>query len=175
MTPIAQQSQAVSEGTTNVTGLKLLQVTESLIVIEYDLLPDTNPGRNGNMAYIWQNKQQIPYSQTPENKTSITGSTQRGTFSFPVDLRQNQYIVGYAVGPELSDASQKYGNVCSTVFIAGVPPDKLSEGVVVQAEEDEFFFSNLTLGVVSGDVVTFKYAVPTNCQPKKNKDRKSVV
>src|SRR2546423_8033253 len=107
------ESQAVPE--LNQTVLKVLQITESLILIHYDLLPDTHPGANGNFAAIWQNKNRIPYTQTPEADTPVSGESQQGQFSFPVDLRQNSYIIGYAVGPVLEDPSQKYGNVCSTL------------------------------------------------------------
>jgi hypothetical protein len=165
------QDQAVTAGPElHQTILKTLQVTESLILLQYELLPDTNPGGNGNFAAIWQNTNNIPWTQPPESTTPITGSTQKGQFSFPVDLRQNSYIIGYAVGPVLDDPSQKYGNVCSSVYIPIIPKlQALTDSAVVEAEDDSSFFTDLTLGVSTGDTVTFKYAVPSNCQPKTNK------
>lgn len=153
----------------NQTVLKVIQVTESLILLEYNLLPDTNPGANGNFAAIWQNTNNIPYSQTPEGTVAVTGSSQKGQFSFPVELRQNSYIIGYSVGPELAAPSQKYGNVCATVYIPSIPATEANEDTVVEAEGDESFSTVLTLGVCTGDTVTFKYGVPENCQPKTNK------
>ncbi|HEV7398423.1 MAG TPA: hypothetical protein VGN86_18060 [Pyrinomonadaceae bacterium] len=152
------------------TTLSALQVTEQIIVISYDLLPDTKPGDNSNLAAIWQNTNNIPYNQEPEHKVDITGATQKGTFSFPVELRQNSYIIGYSVGPVLVDPSQKYGNVCSTIYIPSIPAlETLGEGDVVQAQSDDSFFTGLQLGVSTGDTVSFKYSVPQNCQPKVNK------
>jgi len=162
--------QALTEGSLSQTVLKAIQVTESIIVLEYNLLPDTNPGANGNLAAIWQNTNNIPYNQKPEATVKVTGSSQRGQFSFPVDLRQNSYIIGYSVGPELEDPSQKYGNVCSTIYVPSIPkPQSIKANTVVAAESDDPFYSDLTLGVITGDTVTFKYAVPENCQPKINK------
>jgi len=164
------KSQALAGGSLSQTVLKVIQVTESIIVLQYELLPDTNPGANGNFAAIWQNTNNIPYSQTPEGTAPVTGSSQKGQLSFPVDLRQNSYIIGYSVGPELKDGSQKYGNVCSTVYIPSIPkPQSIKENAVVEADGDDPFFADLTLGVITGDTVTFKYAVPENCQPKTNK------
>jgi hypothetical protein len=169
---MVETSQAVSssEGVQTQTTLVLKQVTESIIVVEYNLLPDTNPGENGNYVALWQNKDQIPWNLPPEKTQSVSGSTQHGTVTFLVDLAQNNYILGYAVGPELASPAQKYGNICSTYFIPEIPAaSKLTEdGVVVKAGADDSYFTNLTLGVVSGDSVTVKYGVPANSEPKTN-------
>jgi hypothetical protein len=162
------ETQGVSE--LNQTVLKIIDARETIIVIAYDLLPDTSPGENGHFAAIWQNKNRIPYAQPPEATVAIEGLTQKGQFSFPVELNQNAYIIGYSVGPVLEVPSQKYGNVCSTAYVPrGLPPSSLMEGDVVKAERDETFLSDLRLGVSTGDVVSFKYAVPENCEPKTNK------
>lgn len=170
---MSDESTSAAAATSTVlrqTTLVALQVTEQIIMIQYDLLPDTKPGDNGNLAAIWQNTNNIPYNQQPEHKVDISGATQKGTFSFPVELRQNSYIIGYSVGPVLDDPSQKYGNVCSTIYIPSIPSlQTLAEGGVVQAESDTSFYTGLQLGVSTGDTVSFKYSVPQNCQPKANK------
>ena len=156
-------------GTQTQTGITLKQVTESIIVVKYDLLPDTNPGDNGNYVALWQNKGQIQWNTKPENSQAVKGSSQSGTVTFQVDLAQNNYILGYAVGPELASPSQKYGNICATIFIPKIPPaEVLKANGVLKAEAAGDFKTSLTLGVVSGDSVTVKYAVPTNCEPKTN-------
>ena len=152
------------------TTLDVVQALSEVIVIHYDLLADTNPGANGNFLAIWQNKDKIPYKQDPEHTKSVSGSSQKGQIPFEVQLRQNSYIVGYAVGPVLEDPAQKYGNVCATAYIPILSDlSSLMEGDVREAGPYKYFFSHLTLGVVTGDTVTFKYAVPANCQPKTNK------
>ena len=170
MSEAAVQSRTITQASSNVTSLKVLQVTPQLIVLEYDLLPDTNPGANGDFAAIWQNTPNIPYNQTPDKTHKIEGSTQHGQFSFVVDLTRNNYIVGYAVGPELTAPSQKYGNSCSTAYIPMAPKaHSLKEHEFLAAEPYQTFFSNLTMGIVTSDLVTFKYEVPTNCRPADNK------
>ena len=170
MSDESTSAENTAADTLSQTTLAPLQVTEQLIIIRYNLLPDTKPGENSNLAAIWQNTNNIPYNQQPEHKVDITGTTQSGTFSFPVELRQNSYIIGYSVGPVLDDPSQKYGNVCSTIYIPSIPSLKaLEEGGTIQAEADTSFFTSLQLGVSTGDTVSFKYSVPANCQPKANK------
>jgi len=160
-----------TEAGLNQTTLILKQVTSDLITVEYNLLPDTNPGANSNYIAIWQNYDNIPYNQSPTDPPkAIEGSSQRGTVSFPVSLIQNNYIIGYSVGPELASPAQKYGNVCSTVYVPRIPTSAAltDSGGHVESEPSDYFFTSLTVGAVSGDVVTVKYSVPPNCQPKSN-------
>ena len=160
-----------TEAGLNQTTLVLKQVTTDFITVEYNLLPDTNPGANSNYIAIWQNYDSIPYNQAPTDPPKpIEGNTQRGTVSFPVSLTQNNYIVGYSVGPELATPAQKYGNVCATVYIPKIPTSAAltSAGGHLEAEPSDYFFTSLEVGAVSGDVVTVKYKIPANCQPKTN-------
>jgi len=166
----AIESRNITEGSSTQTTLKILQTLPTLIILEYDLLPDTNPGANGNFAAIWQNTNNIPFNQKPDATVPIPGASQHGQFEFPVDLTRNNYIVGYAVGPELAAPSQKYGNICSTEFIAMAPKlGQLEENEVAKAEPSSAFFSNLTVGIVTSDLVSVKYEVPINCRPADNK------
>lgn len=170
---MAEHAHAVvmeEAGAQTQTIVTLKQVTESIIVVKYDLLPDTNPGDNGNYVALWQNKDQIQWNTKPINSQAVTGDSQSGTVTFQVDLAQNNYILGYAVGPELASPSQKYGNICATIFIPKIPPaSALRADAVLKAEATGDFQTHLLLGVVSGDSVTVKYAVPPNCEPKTNK------
>jgi hypothetical protein len=166
----ATKSRIITEGTSGQTTLKVLQVTNELILLEYELLPDTNPGANGNLAAIWQNTDNIPYNLEPFKKQAISGASQKGVFSFDVDLTRNNYILGYSVGPELSGPSQqKVGNVCSTVFFPlSRTLHSLKEGDVVEADPHPKFSTTLTIGIISTDVVTFSWEVPTDCTPASN-------
>jgi hypothetical protein len=168
--PEAQQTRTVTEGSSRATTLKVLQVTPQLLVCEYDLLPDTNPGAYGDFAAIWQNTDNIPYNQTPVSTYAITGASQRGQFQFPVDLTRNNYIVGLSVGPELAAPSQKHGNICATAYIPMAPQQAdLQEGQTLKADPGSTFASSLQLGLVTSDTVSFFYQVPTNCRPATNK------
>lgn len=160
-------SLQVSAGESNVTKVSVLQVTPQSITIQYYLLPDTTPGSFGNFVAIWQNTNNIPYNQDPEKKQAITGSSQSGTATFTVELTRNNYIVGYSVGPELTAPSQKVGNVCSTVYVPMLAPGLQSKGGA--AEPYPMFQTNLTMGVISPNSITFKYEVPINCRPATNK------
>ena len=165
------ESSTTTEAGLNQTTLELKQVTSDLITVEYRLLPDTNPGANSNYIAIWQNYDNIPYNQAPTDPPkAIEGNSQRGTVSFPVSLIQNNYIIGYSVGPALEAPAQKYGNVCSTVYVPRIPTATalLEAGGHVESEPSDYFFTSLTVGAVSGDVVTVKYSIPPNCQPKTN-------
>jgi len=164
------QAVGAEQGTLTQTTVTLKKVTESLITVEYDLLPDTNPGENGNWIGLWQNKDQIQWNLDAAPSQKIEGSSQGGTVDFKVDLAQNRYMLGYAVGPVLATPSQKNGNVCATIFIPEIPKlAALQDGHVVKAAAGGPFSTNLILGSVSGDGVTVKYAVPSGCQPKTNK------
>lgn len=166
----AVESRLVTGGQSVETVLKVLQVTPQLVTLQYELLPDTNPGANGNFVAMWQNTNNIPYNLPPEASQKIEGSTQRGQFSFKVELTRNNYIIGYSVGPELASPSQKYGNICSTVYIPiAQTQHSRKEGESLSADPYATFFSNLTLGIVTSDGVTFKYEVPTNNRPATNK------
>ncbi|MGA3133888.1 MAG: hypothetical protein ABSD59_24270 [Terracidiphilus sp.] len=168
---MSEHTELSTEAGLNQTTLVLKQVTADVITVEYNLLPDTNPGSYSNYIAIWQNYDNIPYNQAPTDPPKpIEGSSQRGTVSFPVSLTQNNYIIGYSVGPELATPSQKYGNVCSTVYVPRIPTAKaLTEsGGHLESEPSDYFFTGLTVGAVSGDVVTVKYSIPPNCQPKTN-------
>lgn len=151
----------VASGDTQITMLSVLQVTSQSITVQYNLLPDTTPGSNGNLMAIWQNTNNIPYNQDPEKKQNITGSSQSGTTTFVVDLTRNNYIVGYSVGPELTAPSQKFGNICSTVYIPLLKDSGIDPG--------SSFQTRLAIGVVTSNSITFMYQVPTNCRPATNK------
>lgn len=164
------QAVGAEQGRLTQTNVTVKEVTAQLITVKYDLLPDTNPGENGNWIGLWQNKDQIQWNLDADPSQKVTGGSQSGTVRFIVDLAQNNYILGYAVGPVLATPSQKNGNVCATVFIPKIPTLKgLKDGHVLKAEAAGDFSTNLVVGDVSGDGAAVKYAVPANCQPKTNK------
>ncbi len=169
MSQLAQEVSA-EQGRLTQTTVHLKEVTPQVITVEYDLLPDTNPGENGNWVGLWQNKDQIQWNQDADPSQKVIGGSQRGTVRFNVDLAQNNYMLGYAVGPVLASPSQKNGNVCATIFIPKIPSlAGLKDGHVVKAEPGGDFSTTLILGNVSGDGLTVKYEAPPNCQPKTNK------
>jgi hypothetical protein len=156
------------------TTLQVVQTSSDLIRIEYFLLPDTDPGKNSNYVAIWQNYDKIPYDQEPNHTQAIEGNSQHGAVNFNVALEQNNYIVGYAVGPELgTKPAQKYGNMCSTAFIPriGTTLSLLASNEAsasVPSEDFQYFFSNLTVGTPGFGSVPVRYEVPPGCLPKNN-------
>jgi len=163
-------SLAAEQGTLTTTTIKVLTTGAELIVVDYKLLPSTNPGDNGNWIGLWQNEAEIQWNVDAKPSQEVTGDNQKGTVRFKVDLAQNNYMLGYAVGPVLASPSQKNGNICATIYIPKLNSLKaLKDGAVVKAEPDVTFLTSLTLGHQSGDGVTVKYAVPRGNDPGANK------
>jgi hypothetical protein len=170
---MSERNHAAAQGDLNQTTLQVVQAESDLIKVQYFLLPDTNPGANANYVAIWQNYDKIPWNQTPEQTQPVDGSSQSGDVIFNVALAQNNYVLGYAVGPELAAPAQKYGNICSTAYIPriGSTPALLAAGEAegpVASEPFKYFSTNLTLGKPSGSSVTVHYEIPPGSLPKTN-------
>jgi hypothetical protein len=143
------------------TTLTINVVTADQIILTYNTVPDNRPNTYGNFVAIWQNQNQIPYNQDPLSKQNIPNDTQKGDMAFDgLSVTENDYIIGYAVGPVKTD-SQTYGNVCSTAFI---PSGAISDPSLIK-----LFSTSLLLKYVGSNTVSFQYSAPANYQPATNK------
>lgn len=130
-------------------------VTGTSIALEFNTLPGNQPSSYGNMVAIWQNQNQVPWNQTPLNTQSIQNNSQAGSVVFTgLNLTINSYIVGFAVGPKIS-------NICSTVFVPA------SSGSIVN---DTRFQTNISIGTLGSTSLSVNYTTPTGYTPKTNKN-----
>ena len=144
------------------TGLHVDVVTADAIHLSYNTMPDNRPNTYGNFVAIWQNQGQIPFDTEPLQKQAITGNTQRGSLVFSgLSVTKNDYIIGYSVGPTRTE-TQKYGNVCSTVFVPlGSDGD--------DPPPPTYFSPSLVLKFVGTDSVLFQYNLPRGALAATNK------
>lgn len=156
----AAEVLAVLDSTSYLTNIKIQQVTSDAIVVGYNSLPDNRPNTYGNFIAIWQNQNQIPWDQDPISTQSIPNDQQQGTVFFPgLTVQDNDYIIGWSVGPTLS-TGQKYGNVCSTAFVPKGSNNDPSKII--------YSYSNLVLGYVGQNAVLVQFSTPKNCRPVDN-------
>ncbi|WP_103863609.1 hypothetical protein [Aquimarina sp. I32.4] len=132
---LEQQGKATTVLTTKI---EITSITANSLDINYDTLPGNQPNTFGNQVVLWQNSNEIPFGTPPLQSKIIPSNTQAGSLNFAgLDLNNNSYIVGYAVGPTLNSPAQTYGNICSSSFIpaAGQPePSNNFEGEIVNVK-----------------------------------------
>ncbi len=120
------------------TKIEITTITANSLDITYDTLSGNQPNTFGNQVVLWQNSNEIPFGTPPLQSKIIPSNTQAGSLNFDgLDLNNNSYIVGYAVGPTLNNPAQTYGNICSSSFIpaAGQPsPTNNFEGTIVNVK-----------------------------------------
>ncbi|KZL88483.1 hypothetical protein [Clostridium magnum] len=133
-------------------------VTGDKIGISYDTLPNNMPNTYGNYIALWQNTDTIPWNQEPLKKQIIDTNTQNGSIAFSgLEITNQSYIIGYAVGPEKPSPQQKYGNICSTAFIPAT------------GSQYEYFYANLTLTSHKPTSVAVDFQIPVGSMPMTNK------
>lgn len=145
---------AVMPDTTNIT---LSGILADQVTVSYDTMSGNQPNTYGNFLAIWQSGDTIPWNTEPLNIYPIPGNTPNGSVNFTgLDLTNNSYIVGYAVGIALSDTQQKYGNICSTAYIPASSN---------QTSSDQ---PNISIGVVGSTSVSFNFQLPEGILPQSN-------
>jgi hypothetical protein len=136
-------------------------ISADSILVAYTSLPSNRPNTYGNYVAIWQNANQIPWDQDPLKLTTIPSDQQRGNVLFDgLTIEKNDYILGYGVGPAKAD-SQKYGNICSTIYLP-MGSDTDPSGIVVT-------LPSLVLKFVGQNAVMVQFNMPSNYTPATNK------
>jgi len=105
----------------NVT-LTITSVTASQISLTYRSPNGNQPSKFGNALYIWQSGDQIPWQTAALSSQAMTTSSSDGSASFSsLDVTNNSYIIGYAVGPIDSTITwSTYSNVVASAFVPAI-------------------------------------------------------
>lgn len=94
------------------------------------------PNTYGNVVYIWQTDEDIPWSVAALNSAAIVNNFPAGSQSFDgLNVGVLPYVIAYAVGPTGNASWSKYTNVVASVSI----PADGSQGTV----------TNPSIGVLS--------------------------
>jgi hypothetical protein len=130
------------------TALNITVVSGDRIDFSYRAMPNNRPATYGNVVYIWQNGNQVPWKTLFLNKFAIQTDTQSGSGSFgDLNVTNLDYILGYAVG---SDPML----ICSTAY---VPP--------IGDANYQYFQSNLSINNIGPTSLSVNYNTPTGYQP----------
>ena len=161
---LSRDSMRLSETHSITTSLKIDYVTADSIGISYGTLPGNQPNSYGNYVAIWQNTNSIPWNTEPMQTQAITTNTQSGSTNFHgLDLTKQSYIIGYAVGPELTDDSrQEQGNICSTAYVPEQSKkDNLEDSYVL-------FQPSLRVIFIGTNSLAVDYSLPSGVEPMSN-------
>jgi len=113
---IVSANDAPSTVTSQTTQVAVGYVSGTLIVYSYDSLPSNEPNSYQNTLFLWQNNAAIPYSTPPLDSIVIPGnSPNSGAPWTGLQIQNLEYVIGYAVGPNVS-------NICSWVSIPASGP-----------------------------------------------------
>ena len=144
---------ALAATTSQQTVLTITGVTGNTIDFFYRTLPGNRPSSLGNVAYIWQASNQVPWGTPPLNKFPIQTDTQSGSGSFSnLDVTNLDYILGYAVGPDTS-------TICSTGYVP-----------VIGGGDFQYRQTSLALGTIGPTSLSVNYSTPIGYQPLTNKN-----
>jgi len=107
-------SEAVTLEVTGLTSfhteLVVEEVTGDTLSLSYQTLPANRPESYGNQIYLWE-ATEIPWSAPPLATQPITSDGQSGDITLSgLALTEQEYIVGYAVGPDVQD-------ICTSTLI----------------------------------------------------------
>ncbi|ATV43840.1 hypothetical protein V6M93_07990 [Pectobacterium brasiliense] len=97
-------------------------VTANQISVDYSGPNANQPSTYGNILYIWQSGDAIPWSTDALDSDSLVGNSPSGSQSFDeLDVTTLSYIIGYGVGPlNTTGGWSKYNNVVASVFVPAI-------------------------------------------------------
>lgn len=111
----AAERLAVGLDTTSLDlcSVSISYVDGETVDISYSGLPGNQPATYRNFVAIWENSV-IPWTAPPMALVPITTNAEQGTVSITgLAITRNAYIVGYGVGPDISNIC------CSSLISAG--------------------------------------------------------
>ncbi|SFD59869.1 hypothetical protein SAMN05518672_102554 [Chitinophaga sp. CF118] len=142
------------------TTINISNVSAEAIDVDYDTMPGNQPNTYGNFLAIWQNYDTIPWNTEPLKTFPVPTNTPSGSASFTgLNVNNNSYIIGYAVGSILNGSVQKYGNICATAFIPAASSNG-DQGTIFTPS-----ISNFNIGSTS---VSFQFELPDGITPQTN-------
>lgn len=153
------ESLTLSSLTQQTTRVRTTHVGADLIGISYDGMPGNQPNDYQNYIALWPNDASIPWNADPEQVQLIDSNRPSDDTVFHnLDVTNNSYIIGYAVGPKLSPRKQLQGNICSFVTVPSIG----------SAVAPETFEPSLTMTHVGTNSVAARFNLPTGIQPQTN-------
>jgi len=157
-------AEGSTPGNINVVSIPQGGVSGDQIVVSFDTIPNNQPSTYGNYIAIWQNTDQIPWSQAPLNTQPIDGNTQAGDMTFGnLDVTNNSYIIGYAVGPQNDSGSgQLDANMVASVYVPAA--SDTSSGTNYPQNS-----SSLTIAYVGTNTVSFGWEMLQGFLAQSNK------
>ena len=111
----ADQRFAVGMDSTNLDlcYVAVTFVNGESVTVSYSGLPGNQPETYKNFVAIWENSV-IPWTAPPLAKVPVTHNSQQGSVTIEgLTISRNAYIVGYAVGPDITNIC------CSSLISAG--------------------------------------------------------
>jgi hypothetical protein len=130
-------------------SITLAGFSSTTITVAYVTLPANNPKSNGNFVAVWESTI-LPWPQPPLATAAVTGTGQQGAVVLTgLSVQQKAYIVGYAVGPNISD-------ICATatLFVGG--------------QQGNTFSASIGLSAITSDTLVVHYQMPSGYQPATN-------
>ena len=95
------------------TQIAITSYSSQSVTVSYMGLPGNQPSTYGNCMWVWGNDV-IPWGTPPLKKIPVNNNSQQGNTVIVGDTPDN-YIIGYSVGPEITD-------ICaSTLLVSGKP------------------------------------------------------
>jgi len=141
------------------THIEITGVSSDSLGFAYKCITGNKPNTYGNLVALWQSSDgTIPYDSAPIKVYQIPYNNTEGSYEFDkITVSNVGYVVGYAVGPNLTGQGQQtYGNVCSSSFISSPSADPVD------------FDAKLTIKKVGSMSVSVSFALPDNIQPSAN-------
>ncbi|MEN6328611.1 MAG: hypothetical protein ABFD18_20685 [Syntrophomonas sp.] len=155
---LAQNTMVPANTDSAATKLDVTFVTANTIGLKCNTMPGNHPNDYANLVAIWQNAESIPWGTDPIKTMTCTENTPSFDMVFPgLDITNNSYIVGYAVGSELVKG-QKYGNICATAYIPAIG----------DASAYPAFSPSLKVTYIGTNSVAVDFVLPSGQTPQTN-------
>ncbi|MET3132785.1 hypothetical protein AAKU55_003065 [Oxalobacteraceae bacterium GrIS 1.11] len=125
-------SVEAAPATLSQVSISVPYIGPNAVSVIYSTLPGNTPSSNSNFLAIWESTI-VPWSVAPMATQNIVGDTQQGSVSFSnLSIQQKAYIIGYAVGPDVSD-------ICATatVFVGGQVGNQFSTSIGIASLTDD--------------------------------------
>jgi hypothetical protein len=102
------------------------------ITVAYQTLPANTPRTNANFVAVWESTM-IPWTVAPLGTAKIPGDTQMGSVVIGnLSVQQKPYIVGYAVGPNITDICAS-----SVIYVGGQNGPTMSCSIGISSITDD--------------------------------------
>jgi hypothetical protein len=151
--PLRSLAVTAAPAAVSLTSITVPYVGPNAVSVDYTTLPGNTPKSYSNFLAIWESTI-VPWKVPPMATQKIIGDTQQGSVSFSnLSIQSKAYIIGYAVGPEITD-------ICATatVFAGG------------QTGSNSEFSTSIGIAHVDDDTIVVQYYCCLGYQPQPAKN-----